>query len=355
MMRYGIDLIAYLCDAFGPSGCETEVALRIREQLDNAYDDLTEDRLGNLIAHLAPADEKKRPRVMISAHMDEVGFMVTGMTEEGYLKFDTLGGIDPRVLSGKAVLMGDEENRVRGVISAKAVHHKSPDERLTLPTLSSLLIDIGASSREDAEKYLSVGSFGTFLSPFYRFGKDNAYLKGKALDDRLGCAMLIELLRELVKDRPDGLPDLYVCFTVREEVGLSGAQVAAQAIRPDYAVVIETTAVADVAGVPPRSTVAKLGMGGALSLADRSTIYDAKLIEKAQRIAEENGIPLQIKQAVSGGNDASHIHKSGVGVKTLALSAPTRYLHSPASVANENDYASMLSLLRAILHGDVFA
>ncbi len=343
-----LELLERLCSLFGPSGCEENVADFIKEQIEDCADSLYTDRLGNLIARIGSGCED-RGRLMISAHMDEVGFMVNEISDDGYLKFDTLGGIESSVLCGKRVTVGDETNKIKGVIASKAIHHKPREERLNATPISSMYIDIGLSSKDEVLKYLDVGAYGTFDSEFIRFGKNGRKIKAKALDDRLGCAIMIETMRSLYTER-ESLPlDVYFCFTVREEIGISGAQVAAQTICPDFAIVLETTAIADIAGVPDSSRVAIQGEGGVISLMDRSTIYDREFIDFALSAAEKNGIKAQIKKYVSGGNDASHIHKSGVGVRTLALSAPTRYLHSPACVVDTSDYYSILSLVGAML------
>lgn len=343
---YSYELLEALCNTFGPSGCEDAVAELICEQIDDLGAEIKRDKLGNLICRFASNnDTTDRKKLMISAHMDEVGFMVSEITEKGYLRFGEVGGIMPAVLSGRHVVVGDEKSQVGGVIASKAIHQKSAEDRLKPEKEENLLIDIGVDSDEEAKKYADVGTFATFAANFGRFGKDGRMLRSKALDDRLGCALIIELMRKL-KDNTASLPlDIYFCFTTREEVGLSGAEVAANAIAPDYAIVLETTAVADLSDIEDSKKVARLGEGGAISLMDRGTIYDRGLIDAAMDTAKEYGIKVQIKKYVSGGNDAAKIHKSGVGVRTLALSAPTRYLHSPNCVASYDDYEAMLELL----------
>jgi endoglucanase len=280
--------------------------------------------------------------------MDEVGFMVNRITDDGYLKISTVGGINGSVMAGRHVTVGDERSQINGVIASKAIHQKKSDDRLKADKIEKLYIDIGADSAEKAIEYADIGSFAAFAPNFGRFGKDGRYIHSKALDDRFGCALIIELMRLLAEEKE--LPyDVYFCFTVREEVGISGAQTAAQSICPDYAIVLETTAVADLCDVDDSIRVAALGRGGAISLMDRSTIYNKEFITLALDVAKENEIPVQVKKYVSGGNDAGHIHKSGSGVKTLALSAPTRYLHSPNCVACYDDYESMLKLLQKLI------
>lgn len=340
-----IELLRELCLAFGPTGCEHRVASLIKDKLEALGYESYLDRVGNLIVHI-PCENA--PRVMISAHTDEVGFIISEITESGYLKFRVLGGIDPRVLCGKHVTVETKSGDfVAGVIASKAIHHQTAEERKAVTPIKSMYIDIGANKKEDAEAVVELGGCATFDSKFLQFGHENAFIKSKAIDDRLGCAEMIYVLEKI---KGQSIPlDLWFCFTVREEIGLSGAQTAAQSIRPDYSIVIESTAVADLPDVPENSRVAKLGEGGAISLRDRSTIYDRGFVRMALALAESKGIPAQLKRYVSGGNDAGHIHKSGSGVRALAISAPSRYIHSPACVVSKNDYLSMGELLYTII------
>lgn len=344
-----IELIEALASAFGPTGCEDAVAELIEAQIDDLGAEIRRDRLGNVIAKMSFGEGEKK-KLMISAHMDEVGFIVTEVTDGGYLKVTNVGGITGAVLSGRHVIIGDEKSQINGVIASKAIHQKEKEERENAPKISSLCIDIGANDADEAKKYADVGTFGTFAPNFKRFGKDGRLLASKALDDRFGCAIMIEIMRRLHKEAPASLPlELYFCFTTREEVGVSGAQVAAQTIAPDYSIVLETTAIADLPDVPEATRVSKVGEGGTISLMDRSTIYGRRIVDFALSTAKEHGIAAQVKKYVSGGNDAGHIHKSGVGVKTLALSAPTRYLHSPVCVASYDDYKSMRELVYTMI------
>lgn len=338
-----IALLRELCLTVGPTGSEEKVAELIKNKLDALGYGCVTDRLGNVIVHI-PCEGA--PRLMVSAHMDEVGFTVTEITDDGYLRFAALGGIDSRVLSGKHVVLdGNGGGTVRGIIGSKAIHHQTPEERKTAKKIKDMYIDVGAKDREEAERFVTLGTSGTFDSAFVEFG--NGFIKSRAIDDRLGCAVMLDVLGR-IKDRPVEL-DLYFCFTVREEIGLSGARTAAQAISPDFSVVLESTAVADLPDVPESSRVSELGKGGALSLRDRSTIYDRGFVRFALALAGRKEIPAQVKRYVSGGNDAGHIHKSNAGVKALAISAPSRYIHSPACVISKADYLSMGELLFAII------
>lgn len=340
-----IELLKKLCLTFGPTGSEETTADVIRDELDKLGYAYKTDRMGNVIVHL---ENDGATSVMVSAHMDEVGFIINEITDEGYLKFATLGGIDAKVLCGKHVTVeGKNGGLIPGVIASKAIHHQTAEERKTVTPIKSMYIDIGVANAEEARELTEVGNSATFDSEFVMFGENRDFIKGKAIDDRLGCAEMLYVLDALKEKKTD--VDLWFCFTVREEIGLSGAETAAQSIAPDYSIVIESTAVADLPLVPQNTRVGKLGDGGAISLCDRSTIYNRDFVRRAFDIAEKHAIPAQVKRYVSGGNDAGHIHKSGVGVKTLAISAPSRYIHSPACVVSLNDYLSIGELLIAIL------
>lgn len=342
-------LIERLCGAFGPSGAEDRVAEIILKEISDTVPGARRDKMGNVIAVMRFGDvnAQKRTRVMISAHMDEVGFMINDVKKDGYLGFDAVGGISDGVVAGRRVRVLGKNGYLNGVIASKAIHHKDKKEREKAVPKEKLYIDIGAKDADEARKYADIGDFAVFDSEFYRFG--DGYVKAKALDDRMGCAAMIEVMRRLKENPPTENTDACFCFTVREEIGLSGAKAAAFELRPDIAVVLETTAVADIADVPPSERVADTGKGVAVSVMDRSTVYDRELVELALKTAEKNGIAAQVKRYVSGGNDAGTIHKTADGVRTLAISVPTRYLHSPACVANMKDYYAQRDLCEKIL------
>ena len=345
--KANIELIRELSLAFGPTGCEVEAAKLIESKISHISDSIKLDRMGNLIARMTFGNGSKK--LMVSSHMDEVGFMVTEICEDGYLRFDTVGGISGSVLAGRRITLEGKNGMLSGLIASKAIHHKSKEDREKVLSAEKLHIDIGASSKEEAERYAEIGSFATFDSEFILFGTNERRVKSKALDDRMGCAAMIEVMESLAKERPHVDLDVYFCFTVREEIGLSGALTAANTISPDFALVLETTAIGDIADTSPEARVADVGSGGVLSLMDRSTIYDRSLVEFLLNTAKENDIKAQIKRYVSGGNDAGSIHKTGVGVRTAALSVPTRYLHSPACVASLDDYESLRDLCEAAI------
>ena len=343
------ELIRALSLEFGPSGCEDRVRDMIAQRAREVADSVKTDRLGNLICKMSFGDGENRRRIMVSAHMDEVGFMIDDIRSDGMLTFGTVGGIDASVLAGRKVFVGNEKELISGVICSKAIHHKDNDERLKATPKDKLFIDIGCDSREDAEKLVKIGDFATFDSECYRFGKDGAMIKGKALDDRMGCAALLEAMDALASDPPKESVDVYFCFTVREEIGYSGAYAAATQVNPQLSLVLESTAIGDIPDTPPHRKVADVGNGVVISVADRGTLYDRSIVDGALALADREGISAQIKRYVSGGNDAGKIHKALCGIKTLAMSVPTRYLHSPSCVAKFTDYISQRELTLAMI------
>ena len=279
---------------------------------------------------------------MLDAHMDEIGFIITGVTEEGYLRFAPVGGIDPAVVIARRVVL---ENGMKGVLAAKPVHLMDAAERKKMPSMEDFLIDIGAADKAEAEKYVRPGDTAVFDSGYADFG--SGLIRARAIDDRAGCAILLELLKE----EPEY--DTVFTFTVQEEVGLRGAATAAYGFvtscgpAPAAAIVLESTAAADLFGVPEEKKVCKIGGGPAISFMDRVTLYDPEYYRAALALGNEKGIPCQPKAAVTGGNNAGAIHKAGKGVRTLSVSIPCRYLHSPYCVAGKADIEAAAALAGA--------
>ena len=329
------ELLKELCMLNGTSGDEKNVRNFIISRLPDDCD-YTVDPLGNLIVNKKGETEPKN-KVALFAHMDEVGFIVTYITEDGFVNVANVGGIDNSALFGKKLTIND----CVGVAGAKAIHQCSSDEAKKIPEITDVSVDFGFESREEAEKYISLGDFGYFKSDFVEFGSD--MIKSKALDDRLGCGIMLEFLQEKSKFN-------YTCvFTVQEEVGTRGATASAYTVKPDYAIVIETTTASDIPDTPENKKVCKVGKGAVVSFMDRGTIYNKDLYKKAREIADKNGILNQTKTVVAGGNDASAIHKSAGGIKTVAVSLPCRYIHSSASVGSKADMESVKALTKALL------
>ncbi len=331
-----LELIRELCTLSGISGRENAVREYIVSQIKD-YAEYSVDPLGNLIVFKKGRKPAKN-KVMLDAHMDEVGLIITAITSDGYLKFVKVGGIDTRVMIGRTVKVGDKA--VNGVIGIKPVHLVEKDAEADIPKLDDLYIDIGAKSKEEAQQYVRLGDSAWFASDFVEFG--DGFIKAKALDDRAGCAILIEMIKS------DLEYDTWFSFSVQEEIGTRGAQTSAFTVAPDYAIVVETTTAADISGVKDEKRVCLCGSGGAVSFMDRSTLYDRKLFDKAFEVAQREGIACQPKTMVAGGNDAGAIHKSRSGVKVLTVSIPCRYLHSPGCVIKYSDAQESLRLIKAM-------
>ena len=333
-----LELLKELCRLNGVSGAEDPVRNFIQTQAQPYADSLRSDALGNLIV-FKRGKKRTGNKLLLAAHMDEVGVIVTRITEEGFLKFDFVGGVDRRVAIGKPVVLGEHE--VPGLIGLKAVHLVSREEEKKAPKTDALYIDIGASGREEAEKLVPPGTYGSFVGDPQEVGQ--GFLKAKAIDDRIGCAVLLELLRE-------ELPlDVTFAFTAQEEVGTRGAFGAAFSVSPEVALVLETTTAADLPGVEGARRVCAPGKGPVLSYMDGSAIYDRGLFEDLRRLAEDHGIPWQTKEYIAGGNDARTIQRSRAGVRVAALSAAVRYLHAPATVGSLDDFENMRKLTRLFL------
>lgn len=324
-------MLKKLCELNGASGNESKV----REYITNSINaDYIVDNLGSVIAFVG--DVGNHNEISINAHIDEVGFIITGITDDGYLRFSSVGGIDPRVCLDRVV---EIENGVKGVIGDKAFHLLSSDEKTKCPDFENLLIDIGATNKEEAEKVVSLGDYAYFVSDYVEFGDD--YIKAKALDDRIGCMLMIEMINE-------GIEATY-CFNVQEEVGLRGAKCTAENTCPDIAIILESTTAADLDGVTGADRVCVLGNGPVVSFMDGRTIYDKELYNLAMETAKELGIPVQTKTAIAGGNDAGVIQTASGGTRVLAISLPTRYIHSGASVVKKSDIEATRLLVKGLL------
>ena len=330
-------MLKELCLINGTSGDEGKVRDYIITQIKD-YCEYSVDNLGSIIAY---KKGKKAPKqkISINAHMDEVGFIVTGITDDGYLRFTSVGGIDRRVCLDRIVTVG--KKAVKGVIGDKAFHLLSSDEKDRCPSFDDLLIDIGATSKDEAEQYVSLGDFAYFDCDYVELG--NGYIKAKALDDRIGCMLMIELIKSELEY------DTVFCFNVQEEVGLCGSKCTSYAVDADIAIVLESTTAADLDGVSGANRVCVLGDGPVISFMDNRTIYDRELFELGFTVAKENNIPAQTKTAVAGGNDAGAIQTSGDGARVMAISLPTRYIHSGASVVKASDIDETRRLLKALL------
>lgn len=328
-------MLKKLTETFGVSGYEMPVADVIYNEIKAFCTDAAFDNMGNLKVFKKSKKENAK-KILLSAHMDEVGLIVTHITEEGYLKFAAVGGIEPQVLVAQRI----EVNGHKGVISLKAVHLTTAEERKKKLSRDMLYIDIGAKDRSEAQSIVRCGDYCVFDSEYVEFGNQ---IKAKALDDRVGCAVMIDILKN------EWNVDLYCNFTVQEEVGLRGARVASRGINPDFAVVIEGTTCNDLTGVEPHLRVTKSGGGPAISVLDSASRGNDELIELLQKSAEVHNIPYQFKASTAGGNDAGAICITDGGIKTASVSVPCRYIHSPVCVMNKSDFENCGRLIKAFL------
>ncbi|TJX62955.1 M42 family metallopeptidase [Soehngenia saccharolytica] len=332
-------LLEILTQANGVSGNEKEVRDIIYREVEKYADEIKIDKIGNLIVH-KKGTKKSNKKVLFAAHMDEVGLIVTDIDEQGFIKFTTVGGIDKRILVSKTVNIGNK--RVPGVIGAKPIHLQKNDERDNTIPLSDLYIDIGVDNRNEAEQLIEIGDYIAFNTKYEEFG--DGYIKAKALDDRVGCSILIDLIKD------DHIEyDFYAAFTVMEEVGLVGAGPAAYSVKPDISVILEGTVCYEMPELDSHLIPTQLGQGPAISLIDRHSLYDYELREKAIATAKRYNIPYQYRKTSSGGNDAGEIQVSRSGSKTLALSLATRYIHSTASMINKDDYYNTILLIKHLM------
>lgn len=338
-------ILEKLSNECGPSGHEKAVRDLIRAEIAGLVDRLEVDALGNLITFKAGSGPEPRLKLMVSAHMDEVGLMVLLLEKSGMLRFGRVGGVDSRMLLAKRVVIGDD--KVPGVIGLKPPHLTSDSESERVPEIEDLAIDIGAEDDKAAAAKVKVGDYGTFATRFTVLSEDPAWptVLGKAFDDRAGCTALIGLLAERYP------VDLYAVFTVQEEVGLRGARVAAYRVAPDAAIALEGTVCDDTPKPADEDVlpVTRLGAGPAITLMDRSLVSHPGMVRLLQDAAAAEGIAIQYKQPALGGTDSGAIHLTRGGVPAVTVAVPCRYIHSPASILNLNDLANTVRLVAAAL------
>ena len=337
-----LDLLRALSNAAGVSGDEGAVRKLVLEAIGPHVDEARVDALGNVLAVKHAARGRGRPRLLLAAHMDEVGLMVVDHDTDGSLRFEVVGGISERVLLGKSVVVG--ARRLPGVIGAAPVHLLGGERLEAVVRPAQMHIDVGAANQEAARRLAPLGDRATFATEFAVL--DGA-VRGKALDDRLGCATLIGLLR--------GGPypvELHAAFTVQEEVGLRGARVAGYAVEPQAAIALDCAPANDLPDSRGRENTqynARLGQGPVIYLADGRTISDSRLVEFVRRTAEGAGVPYQIRQPGGGGTDAGALQQTRQGVPVVSISTPARYIHGPAALARIEDWQNTLRLLELVL------
>ena len=328
-----------LTEINAPAGHEQPIRRALIEELKAKGHNPYIDRMGNVIVVKEGTGPVPRKRVMVAAHMDEVGLIVTGHAEGGFLKVNQAGGIDPRVLISKRVLVGDDN--IPGVIGAVAIHLQSAADRARVMGYRDITVDIGAKDKAEAERKAPIGTYISFDTPYVEYG--DGFACGKAFDDRVGCWTILRLLEE-------ELPcDLIAAFVSEEEVGCRGAAGAAFSQEPDAGIVLEGTTCNDLGDIPEVAQVCKAGQGVAVSFMDGASIANRDLFKKALAVGEAEGIAHQVKASVSGGNDGGAIQRAREGVPVVVLSVPCRYIHSPSTVVKLSDVEAQFELCRALL------
>ena len=330
-------LLKKLTDACGLPGFEDEVREIIKDEIKDYVDSIKVDRMGNLI--VTKNSNASGPHIALSAHMDEVGLCVRHINADGSLRFASWGA-DQRLLPSMHVRVGDK--KIPGVIGTKPIHLQTEADRGSVIDISNMVIDIGCDKKEEAEKLVSLGDFVAFSSEFTEFGDSS--IKAKALDDRVGCATIIEILK---MDLPCKLTGI---FCTQEEVGLRGSAVAAKSLKVDLVINLEGTIGADMEGIPEHEHVTTQGAGPSISLMDRTSIYKKEIVESIVKVAEKHNIPYQYRRTGMGGTDAANYHKSDGGTPVIGLAVPCRYIHSPVSVMNRNDYENLIKLVATYIN-----
>lgn len=332
-----VEVLEKLSNANGVTGREEEVGDLMKKYLKPYVDETREDRLGNIIT--LKKGKKDAPSIMLAAHMDEVGLMVKNITKRGFLQFAKVGGIDDRILFAQRVIVHTDKTPLTGVIGAKPPHIQTEEERKKVIEADKLFIDVGAKDKKEAEKMgVHVGDVVSFDTRFARIGKD--IVVGKAFDDRVGCSMMIEVMRRL----PKVDCNVYAVGTIQEEVGLRGATIAAFQVAPDAGIALEATVAGDIPGVREGEAPAKVKEGPVLTVADAGLIAHPKILKLLIASAKEKKIPYQLETGIRGATDASKIALTREGVPSGVISVPARYIHSPAALLNLDDVEKAVQL-----------
>ena len=339
-------LLKSLTDVNGISGHEMQVKSLMKDYLTPVSDEIVEDRLGGIFGKKNATHGTKS--LMISGHLDEIGFIVTQIDEQGYIYFTTIGGWWNQVmLSQKVTITTENGKEIRGIIGSKPPHALSPEERKKPVDIKNMYIDIGVGSKEEAkEAGIELGNMITPYSEFESLANDK-YLTAKAFDNRYGCALAVDVLQQLKDENID--INLYAGATVQEEVGLRGAKVAANLIKPDLAIAVDVGVAYDVPGMTSEKNEGKLGDGPLAILMDATSIAHDGLRKHIKDVAEHHNIPVQWATTPGGGTDAGSIHVANEGIPTITIGVPLRYMHSNVSVLNIDDYTNSVRLITEIV------
>lgn len=338
-MDIDVNLLKQVCEESGAPGYEERIRNLVIQHVKPLVDELYVDNLGSVIAIKKGKENKDGKKIMTAAHMDEIGFIVTHIDDNGFLKFNTLGGFDPKTLTAQRVIVHGKKD-LMGVMGTKPIHVMSDEEKKKLPKTSDYFIDLGMPKSE-VEKYVSVGDTITRERALVEMGD---CVNGKSIDNRVSVYVLIEVLKKL-KNNPI---DFYAVFTVQEEVGLRGANVSSHSINPDYGIVLDTTIAFDVPGSQSHEKVTELGKGTAIKIMDASAISDYRMVDYLKDTADKNSIKWQPEVLVAGGTDTAGVQRMGKqGAIAGAISIPTRHLHQVIEMAHKEDIGFSIELLKA--------
>jgi endoglucanase len=337
-----LKLLEKLSNAYGPPGHEEEVRMIMEEELKGIVGKVQVDVMGNLIAEKQGAMGK--PKIMITAHMDEVGFIITNISEKGFLNFHPMGGVVPTIIPGQTMRIRGEGGEAIGIVGSTPPHITPPEKRDKIPPIEEMYIDIGATSQEEVKaRGIDVGATAIFHTQYRELGL--GYIMGKAFDDRVGCLILVEVMKKLMETEAN----ITAVATVQEEVGLRGARTAAWTVNPDYAIAIEGTFAADTPEVKPTQIPAKLKGGPVITIADAGMITHPKILKTIVKTAEEAKIPYQFKKIPSGSTDAAAIHLTRSGIPSGAIAVPCRYIHGPAAITHISDIEATINLIVKVI------
>ncbi len=340
-MAINVELLKTICELPGAPGFEKKIRDYVLEQVSPLVDAVQVDNLGNIIAIKRGSRNPENKRVMVAAHMDEIGFIVTHIDEKGFVKFHSLGGFDPKTLTSQRVIIHGKKDLL-GVMGSKPIHVMSSEEKNKMPKLTDYFIDLGMS-KEEVDKYIEIGNPITRERELIEMGD---CVNCKSIDNRVAVFILLEALREL--ENP--AYDVYATFTVQEEVGLRGANVSAHLINPDFGIALDTTIAYDVPGASPHEKITELGKGTAIKIMDASTICDYRMVAYMKATADNHNIKWQPEILTAGGTDTAGVQRMGKqGSIAGAISIPTRHLHQVIEMANKEDILESIRLLKVCL------
>jgi putative aminopeptidase FrvX len=340
-----LQMFKELTEAPGAPGHEHTAREVMKKFIEPYADQIQQDNIGSLIAQKKGTVDG--PKVMVAGHLDEIGFMITHITDDGFLRFQTLGGWWEQVMLAQRVTVLTRQGEIEGVIGSKPPHILPPEVRKKSVDKKDMFIDIGASSKQEAEEFgVRPGDTVVPICPFTVM-KNPKMLMAKAWDNRIGCAIAIEVLKRLKEEQHPNT--VYGVGTVQEEVGLRGAQTSAHFVQPDISFAVDVGIAGDTPGVKPEEALAKMGKGPQVLIYDASMIAHKGLRDFVVDVADENNIPFQFDSVAGGGTDAGKMHLTGNGVPSLAISIATRYIHSHAAILHRDDFENAVNLLVAVI------